>query len=50
MMFRHELDPDNGMMGGAALVIAYATILAVVYGIVCVAVSSITLARRDVTS
>ncbi len=41
-----------GMMGGAAPVIAYATAgaLAVGYGIVCVAVSSITLARRDVTS
>lgn len=40
------------MMGGAAPVIAYApaAILAVGYGIVCVAVSSITLARRDVMS
>ncbi len=40
------------MMGEAAPVVAYATaaILAVGYGILSVAVSSITLARRDVTS
>jgi len=42
----------EGMMGGAAPLIAYGTaaILAVGYGILSVAVSSITLARRDVTS
>jgi len=42
----------EGMMGGAAPVIAYGTaaILAVGYGIVSVAVSSTTLARRDVTN
>lgn len=42
----------EGMMGGAAPVIAYATaaILAVGYGIVSVAISSTVLARRDVTS
>lgn len=42
----------EGMMGGAAPVIAYATaaILALGYGIVSVAVSSTVLARRDVTS
>jgi ABC-type transport system involved in multi-copper enzyme maturation permease subunit len=42
----------EGMMGGAVPVIAYATaaILAVGYGILSVAVSSTTLARRDVTS
>ncbi|MGZ5383287.1 MAG: ABC transporter permease [Acidimicrobiia bacterium] len=42
----------EGMMGGAAPAIAYATaaILAVGYGILSVAVSSTTLARRDVTS
>ncbi|MGH8948833.1 MAG: hypothetical protein ACRDXF_08235, partial [Acidimicrobiia bacterium] len=41
-----------GMMGGDAPVIAYATAasLALVYGIVCVAISSTVLARRDVTS
>jgi ABC-2 type transport system permease protein len=42
----------EGMMGGAAPIIAYGTaaILALVYGIACLAISSTVLTRRDVTS